>query len=389
LTKRLLFIAPVMPACGGNGLAMRQGQFLAAYAKDFDVDLAVIPLAGAANADAGFAGRLAKRVKLFALASADTHFALLMRLRDPAARAAAFQAYGRPSIAARLTADVKQAVADWVAGQSYDLVHVGRLYLLGVETGAAPLVVDADEDDSRVFRQIAAAWAQVEAANAALEAAKYLPGVRHVFAASQADAASLARYGPPVTVIPNTVALPRRCLVPHKRPRILFTGTLGYGPNAAALVWFIKKCWPLLHRRLPLLQFDVVGGGAGAALRRLMARQGIFWHGWQKDLGRFYGRADAVIVPVQAGGGSRIKLLEAAAYGRAIVATTAGAEGSDLVAGRDYLRADEPAAFVRAVLRALRRQPVLGRAARLAVARGHDPGRWEAHIQSIARGQPV
>jgi glycosyltransferase involved in cell wall biosynthesis len=312
-----------------------------------------------------------------------------MLLRDPAARAAAFAAYGRPSIVARLTVDVKRAVADWIAGQSYDLVHVGRLYLLDVDPGAAPRVVDADEDDARVFKQIRAAWAQAEAANTARMAVRHLPGVRHVFAASQADAASLSRYGPPVTLIPNTVPLPLRRRTLHRRPRILFTGTLGYRPNEAALAWFITKCWPRLRRRLPRLQFDVIGVGANPALRRLMARPGIFWHGWQKELGRFYGGADAVIVPVQAGGGSRIKLLEAAAYGRAIVATAAGADGSNLIAGRDYLRADEPAAFARAVLRALRQPSVLGRAARRAVARGHDPGRWEAKIRSIARDLPV
>jgi glycosyltransferase involved in cell wall biosynthesis len=383
--RRLLFVAPVMPDCGGNGLAMRQGQFLAAYAKDFDVDLAVIPLAGSADADDQFARRRVRRMRVFNLAAADTHFSLLMRLHDPAARASAFAAYGRPSIAARLTADVKRTVNEWVAGQAYELVHVGRLYLLAADTCAAPLLVDADEDDSKVFRQIAGAWAQAEAANAALQAAKHLPGVRHVFAASPADAASLAHFNPAVTVIPNTVALPRRFRTAHRRPRILFTGTLGYGPNEEALVWFIAKCWQRLHRLLPYLQFDVIGGGASTGLRRLMARPGIVWHGWQKDLAPFYGRADAVVVPVRAGGGSRLKMLEAAAYGRAIVATAVGADGSELAAGRDFLRADEPAGFVRAVVRALRRQSVLGRAARRAVARGHDPARWRTQIRSIAR----
>jgi glycosyltransferase involved in cell wall biosynthesis len=332
-------------------------------------------------------------MRVFNLADADTHFSLLMRLHDPAARAAAFASYGRPSIAARLTADVKLAVADWVAGQTYELVHIGRLYLLGLDTGPAPLVVDADEDDARVFAQLAgkargeaADWARAEAANAALTAARHLPGVRHVFAASRADAASLARFNPAVTIIPNTVAPPRCSRTWHTRPRIMFAGTLGYGPNEAALVWFIEKCWPLLRRSLPLLQFDVIGGGAGTGLRRLMARPGIRWHGWQKDLAPFYGRAGAVVVPVRAGGGSRLKMLEAAAYGRAIVATAAGADGSDLAAGRDFLSADQPGAFARAVLRALRRRQVLGRAARLAVARGHDPARWRTQIRSIVAG---
>jgi hypothetical protein len=383
-----------MPAAGGNGLAMRQGQFLAAYPRDYDVDLAVIPLAGAADADDRFARRLAQRLQVFALADVDTHFSLAMRLHDPAARLAAFAVYGRPSIAARLTAAVRLAVADWVAGQNYALVHIGRLYLLGLNGVAdAQRVVDADEDDACVFRQMAqtarragrqqaADWAVVEAANATQAAAAFLPGIRHVFTASAADAASLEAYNKSVTVIPNTIARPVTAPA-RQQLRILFVGTLDYGPNEEGLAWFIRYCWPLLHRLLPLLRLDVVGGGGSLALRRLARTPGIFWHGRQPNLRRFYTQAGTVIVPVLTGGGSRIKLLEAAAYGRAIVATAAGAAGSGFVPNRDFIRADTPSDFVQAVCGALDRQRFFGKAARLAVAQKHDPVRWQARILKI------
>lgn len=392
---RLLFIAPAMPDAGGNGLAMRQAQFLSAYARQFDVDLAVIPLAGPADADRHFAGRLAQRLSVFPLTDMDTHFALLMRITNPQARLAAFTAYGRPSIAARLTATTREALAAWLAGQHYALVHVGRLYLLGAAPAGVPCVVDADEDDARVYRQMAlaapaggpphqAGWLAAEAAHFANANAALLPACRYVFAASQPDATALAAVNPRSSVIPNTVARPWLAPARPGKSRILFVGTLSYRPNADAVSWFISHCWQRLRRLVPDLRFDVVGSGAPDDLQRLMAQPGIFWYGRQPHLARYYARASLVIVPVRMGGGSRIKLLEAAAHGRAIVATTAGAEGCALHPNRDFARADAKAKFVAAVMHALRNRDILARAARRAVARGHDPARWQARILQIA-----
>jgi hypothetical protein len=393
--KRLLFIAPAMPDSGGNGLAMRQAQCLTAYARNFDVDLAVIPLAGPADADSRYASRLVQRLSIFPLTHADTHFSLLMRIADPQARLAAFTVYGRPSIAARITADLRARLAAWLDGQNYALVHIGRLYLLGAAPAAGPCIVDADEDDARVFRQMADAarrgaalhqadWLTAEAENTARMAAALLPVVRHVFTASQPDAAALAPLNGNITVIPNTVARPRLVAAPPARCRVLFVGTLNYAPNADAVSWFISQCWHRLRRHVPDLRFDIVGSGAAPELQRLMSQPGIIWHGRQPDLARFYARARVVLVPVRMGGGSRIKLLEAAAYGRAISATTAGAEGCGLLAKRDFACADNRAGFVAAVMYAMRHHKRLARAARRAVARGHDPAVWQARILEIA-----
>lgn len=392
---RLLFIAPAMPDAGGNGLAMRQAQFLSAYARHYDVDVVVIPLAGPADADRTFARRLAHHLTVLPLAQVDTHFSLLMRITNPEMRLAAFIAYGRPSIAARLSVNIREALAARLAAQHYALVHVGRLYLLGVVPAGARCLVDADEDDTRVFSQMArsakpgpaphqSGWLAAEAAHFASANAALLPSALHVFAASQADASALAGVNPRISVIPNTVARPWTVRAMPGKNRILFVGTLSYGPNADAVRWFISQCWHRLHRRVPALTFDVVGGGAPPDLQRLMSQQGVIWHGRQRRLGRFYTRAGLVIVPVRMGGGSRIKLLEAAAHGRAIVATKAGAEGCMLRPSRDFACADSKDGFIAAVRYALRREAVLARAARRAVARGHDPAGWQARILQIA-----
>ncbi|MDE8349637.1 MAG: glycosyltransferase family 4 protein [Acidocella sp.] len=396
---KLLFIAPLLPAAGGNGLAMRLGQFLAAYAKDFDIDLAVVPLAGGSAADDVFARRHASRLRQFTLAGPDSWFSLLARLQEPAARLAAFLAYGRPSITARLTVSVRRDVAAWCAGRDYRLVHIGRLYLLELAPQVSgperPVswVIDADEDDALACRQFAAiaaragrydeaAWLMAESAHFAALTARLLPQAAQVFAASRADANSLARHGA-VSVIPNVASKPRRQHV-LRQQRLLFVATLGYAPNAQAVAWFIKYCWPRLHKILPGWRFDVVGGGADATLQRLMRKPGIIWHGWQPDLTAFYARAGVVIVPVASGGGSRIKLLEAAAFGCPIVATHAGAAGSALLPKRDFLQADDPTRFIRAVRLCSQRPQRLGEAARQAAAQHHSADLWQTRIRMIA-----
>lgn len=393
---RLLFVAPILPADGGNGLAMRQGQFLAAYARDFMVDVAVVPLAGAGVNDARFATALAHRFRQFELSGPDSFFSLLQRLKDPSARLAAFQTYQRPSITAQLTTSVQREFAGWVAGENYRLVHIGRLYLLALAgLCPGPWVVDADEDDATVYQQFAtasarrgwlhrSAWLQAEAVHFSTLTARLLPGAAQVFTASPSDAARLSAHNPALWVIPNVVMLPRRVSPGQRERRVLFVGTLGYGPNHEAMLWFIKHCWPNLRKTIPDLHLDIVGGGAADALLRLARQPGITWHGWQKNLSGFYARAGVVIVPVHAGGGSRIKMLEAAAFGCPIVATSVGAAGTNLLPKRDFMMADNPAQFINAVRRILQRPSRLGWAARQTVARQHNPAVWQAKIRAIA-----
>ena len=83
---RLLFLSPIMPAQGGNGLAMRAGFFHDAYAREFDVDLAVFPIAGALHWPDDFARSRSDRFRLFPLPPVDAHFALISATMDPNAR---------------------------------------------------------------------------------------------------------------------------------------------------------------------------------------------------------------------------------------------------------------------------------------------------------------
>jgi glycosyltransferase involved in cell wall biosynthesis len=157
----------------------------------------------------------------------------------------------------------------------------------------------------------------------------------------------------------------------------VFTGSLGYPPNADGLSFFLDEVWPLVRRAVPDAAFGIVGRDPVRQLLARNKREGITVTGPVADVRPYLARAGAVVVPLRAGGGTRLKILEAMATGAGIVSTRLGAEGLDVRPGRELLIADEPAAFARATSQlltdgALRRR--LGVAARRRAEERYDWG---------------
>ena len=120
-----------MPALGGNGLAMRMGVFLEAYARRFDVTLVIVPLTGQAADDApsSFIQRHAERVIALPLDRClHPLFQLIARHRDPTARRAAMRAYPRPRLFFYDPIVARELLAGHLGSQHFALVHAGRSY---------------------------------------------------------------------------------------------------------------------------------------------------------------------------------------------------------------------------------------------------------------------
>jgi glycosyltransferase involved in cell wall biosynthesis len=151
-----------------------------------------------------------------------------------------------------------------------------------------------------------------------------------------------------VTVLPNAVRIPEaaRRTDPCGPFTFLFLGNLGYYPNEDAVVFFCSEVLPRL-RVLAARGFRLVVAGplASRRVRGLSALAGVTVTGPVDDVADAYAGADAVVVPLRAGGGTRIKLLEAFAYRRPAVSTTIGAEGIEAQDGTHLLVADEAHAF--------------------------------------------
>lgn len=170
---------------------------------------------------------------------------------------------------------------------------------------------------------------------------------------SDEDITVLNSSRPKATVLklPNIVdrpLLPRRDQQPF---RLLFVGNLGFGPNAHGLSIFLDQVWPLVAQSRPDVRMTVVGLDPSPSQRAELDRLGIELHANVPSVEPFYANADAVVAPIFFGGGTRIKILEAMAYGRPVVSTSIGAEGLDLRDGHDALIADDMPAFAAALIR--------------------------------------
>lgn len=186
---------------------------------------------------------------------------------------------------------------------------------------------------------------------------RHLGRYARLVAVSERDREDLqsASPGSPVEVVPNGVASDEMTVAPEPEgpPTLLFTGTLNHPPNAEGIGWFAEEVWPAVRAQRPDARLLVVGREPPPSVTRLGSRPGIEVVGPVPDMREWYARATAVVAPLLSGGGSRLKILEAIACGRAVASTSAGAEGLELESGRELLIADGAEAFVGATLRLL------------------------------------
>lgn len=181
-----------------------------------------------------------------------------------------------------------------------------------------------------------------------------LPRFDRLYVGSHNDARLVAHAGREVRVLPNTVRVPREPPAPAPASgihRFLFIGSLGYMPNDDAVRWFCEEIFPSVRAARPC-ELVVAGRGANDALKRFLAgRAGVVFLGEVASSAPVFAGAHTVIVPLRAGGGTRIKILEAFSAGRPVVTTTLGIEGIDARPGEHHLAADTAEAFASACLR--------------------------------------
>jgi polysaccharide biosynthesis protein PslH len=191
---------------------------------------------------------------------------------------------------------------------------------------------------TRRFEQKACAACQAcwVCSDAEVYAARDLLGVRHLF------------------VIPNGVDTSAWVTAegPTVPGSVLFTGTMNYEPNVEAASFFTAEILPRIRAVIPAAKFHIVGTKPTQQVSA-MASEDVVVHGEVPDMRPYFYQAEVVVVPLLHGGGTRVKILEAAACGKAIVTTTLGAEGLSLRPGDDALFAESPEAFADAVIQLL------------------------------------
>ena len=185
-------------------------------------------------------------------------------------------------------------------------------------------------------------------------------------------------------MIPNGYDLPDAAPAPPSAdPVLTMVGLVVYPPNLDAARLFATRVLPLIRHEVPAARFRIVGRNDGL-LDDLQQQEGIEITGEVADLDEAFRTTAAIVVPLRAGSGTRIKVLEAFARGKPVVSTTLGSEGLSARDGVELLNADTPAELADACIRVLR-EPEL--AASLAAA-GHalwvDAYRWDGIRTQVA-----
>jgi glycosyltransferase involved in cell wall biosynthesis len=149
-----------------------------------------------------------------------------------------------------------------------------------------------------------------------------------------------------VEVSPNGVDTHRYNPLPEEEgaPALLFVGNMGYGPNIDAVDYFCRRILPLVQRGVPDTELWIVGTNPPARVKALCGGA-VHVTGGVEHIEPYYSRCKVCIVPLRAGSGTRLKILEAMALARPVVSTTLGCEGLDVADGVHVLLADSAQGF--------------------------------------------
>lgn len=175
---------------------------------------------------------------------------------------------------------------------------------------------------------------------------------------SKTDERTLAERIPGLqtSVVPNGVDV--EYFTPHQkngRPTLIYTGGMNMFANRDAVLYFLEKMWPLIKKAVPTVRFFAVGQDPPKELLDIAARDPqVVVTGYVTDVRPFVWDATVYVVPLRVGGGTRLKVLDAMAMGKAIVSTSIGCEGLDVKPDVHLLVADEPAAFADKTIQLLR-----------------------------------
>jgi glycosyltransferase involved in cell wall biosynthesis len=268
---------------------------------------------------------------------------------------------------------LQQTLDRILSAKRFDVVNLEFPYLGHYDLCRAPpgqkpppLVVDSHEiaydlarqftrADASVYRRLYAAanWRKLRR-----EELRTYRDADGVYLCSAADERRLLDQVPGVrtAVVPNAADVeyyqPRPTDPPPDGRTVVYFGLLSTVPNIDGVTHFAQNIWPRIAAVHRAARWKIIGGRPPLSLQALAGPR-VELTGFVADLRPHLAAAEVVVVPLRLGGGTRLKIVEAMAMGKAIVSTTLGAEGIEAIPGRDLVIEDEPAAFADAVNRLL------------------------------------
>jgi glycosyltransferase involved in cell wall biosynthesis len=274
--------------------------------------------------------------------------------------------------------DIRPLLEDFLGGEpggaQLDVVYAFRQVVAPLAincfnaAGSRPRVTLLDLDDDECARNEQFAPMHEAAGEVALAAnirseipkmnlfrAMLIPRFNHLLLASADDCTALRSRHPGHSFVhvPNAVRAPQPSPPAGVRDQrsILFVGSLDYLPNEDAVAFFARFILPLIRQADDRMTFRIVGVGQSESIAAVRSLPGVNLIGAVPDLAPEYAYAGMLAVPLRAGSGTRIKILEAFQHRTPVVSTTKGAEGLAVTNGEHLLIADTPEEFAAACLR--------------------------------------
>ena len=292
---------------------------------------------------------------------------------------------------------VRQKLRDFLSGEAFDVAVCDFLSASLNFPGfpRTPTVLFQHNFETALWRRMASTesnWLRraayrLEAAKMAHYEPRALKKFHHVIAVSGKDRQLMLEAAPAcaITVVATGVDTQKYALAPPASatpPRLVFLGSMDWEPNIDAVIYFCQEIFPAVRNRFPSALFQIVGRNPHPSVKRL-ASDHVQVTGTVPSIEQFVRDATLVVVPLRIGGGTRLKIFEAMAMGRAVVSSSIGAEGLEVQRGRDLILADDPASFAEAVC-LLIRDPQLRQSCERAAAKLAAQYDWSRIAEQFA-----
>lgn len=269
------------------------------------------------------------------------------------------------SVAKHSRAEVQSAMRDLTRNNSYDLIICDFVIPGAVVPWniCCPKILFAHNVEAQIwnrrFRTVTHPIWKMVAWSEYRKMSRYerlcLRSADHVFTVSETDRNTFGALidRKQITVIPTGVDTEyfRPCGETGRANELVFTGAMDWMPNEDAILYFANEILPLIRKSNPEATLTVVGRSPSRRLLNLaFADSRIRVTGRVDDVRPYVADASVFIVPLRIGGGTRLKIFEAMAMGKAIVSTPIGAEGLPVTPGKNIIIADNPRNFARSVV---------------------------------------
>jgi sugar transferase (PEP-CTERM/EpsH1 system associated) len=397
---RILFVSQIVPYPPHGGVLQRGYNLLRELGRKHEVHLLAfhhpdeLPPGEPLERSREELGKFCAKVEYFSL----------WPKQSAAHKLAAFAAgavYPRPfSVLAHRNSRLDARIAQLCAERACDVLHLDTIALAPFRRHATsmPTVLAHHNIESQLMarraeRETNAAarmYVQAQAQRLVRYEREQAAQFKLNITVSEADAATLKTICPDArtAVVPNgvdtTYFTPRD---EEEGPTLIYTGGMNMFANRDAVEWFLDSIWPRIKAAVPGARFLAVGSRPSPrVLEAAAADPAVEAPGFVDDVRPWVARAAVYVVPLRVGGGTRLKMVDAMAQGKAIVATSLGAEGIDGKHGEQFILADEPESFANAVIDLLRDTDArrrLGAAARLRAEQRYAWPILGAHLSEL------